>query len=234
MSFGAGFEKLFETASWELFMISLLTFIPSLAAGLGISARAYLPHGAVFSFSFRLADLLLALLWDLLAVFIGVFPPVLALSKKRPVQLLAAEDNSNLVSSPRRSAYIFGKKFPETYELYGIVRFRRYFAGLLLGAVSFSTVFLCGIFFRDRQANIQSAPEAQFGMTVPGGIDEVDLDLAGDIEGVDYLMWENATDAAGWRDHVVLTRAGGKQKFCFNQSSGRQEYSHKQLQIFGA
>ena len=203
MSFGAGFEKLFETASWELFMISLLTFIPSLAAGLGISALAYLPRGA--GFCFRLADLLLALLWDLLAVFIGVFPPVLALSKKRPVQLLAAEDNSNLVSSPRRSAYIFGKKFPETYELYGMIRFRRYFAGLLLGAVSFSTVFLCGIFFRDRQANIQSAPEAQFGMTVPGGIDEVDLDLAGDIEGVDYLMWENATDAAGWRSHVVLT-----------------------------
>lgn len=212
MSFGAGFEKLFETALWELFMISVLTFVPAALVGVGADALIYLPRGAKFSMS--AATVALAVLFDLLAVFAATALPVLVLSKKTPVSLLTAEDNSNLVSSPRRSAYIFGKRFPATYEFYGMFRFRRYFAGLLVGAVSFSTVFLCGIFLSDRRADIDSAPKPQFTVTAPEGIDAIDLELAPDIAGVDYLTWDVSTKAAAMRSHVVLTqRAAGSRGY---------------------
>ena len=205
MAFGADFEKLFETAAWELFMIAALTFIPAMAAGVGLTALLCLPRGAAFAASWT--GLPLAFLWNFGVVLIATALPVLVLSKKAPVTLLTAEDNSNLVSSLRRSAYIFGKRFPETYELYGIFRFRRYFAGLLLGAVAFSTVFLGGVFLRDREVHKDAVPSAQFGISVPEGIDEVDLDLAGTVAGVDHLMWDNSVSAAAWQNHVVLTAA---------------------------
>lgn len=212
MSFGAGFEKLFETASWELFMISVLTFLPAMAVGVGLDALIYLPRGAEFAFTG--STLALAVVFDLCAVFAATALPVLVLSKKTPVALLTAEDNSNLVSSPRRSAYIFGKRFPSTYELYGMFRFRRYFAGLLVGAVSFSTVFLCGIFLSDRRAAVETAPAAQFTVSVPGGIDEIDLELASGIENVDHVLWSVDSSAAAMRSHVVLSpRAAGSRAF---------------------
>lgn len=214
MSFGAGFEKLFETASWELFMISILTFIPAAAAGVGIAALIYLPRGA--SYAWRTADLWLALLFDLCAVFAATALPILVLSKKSPVSLLTAEDNSNLVSSPRRSAFIFGKRFPSVYELYGMFRFRRYFAGLLLGAISFSTVFLCGVFLSSRQQDMDAAPVPQYTLTVSerNGIDEFDLELAADVQGVDYLMWDVSQKTSAARGHIVLSHAqAGSQNY---------------------
>lgn len=204
MSFGAGFEKLFETASWELFMISALTFLPAMVCGAGLDALIYLPRGAQFAFGGK--NILWALLFDLCAVFAATSLPVLVLSKKTPVSLLTAEDNSNLVSSPRRSAYIFGKSFPATYELYGMFRFRRYFAGLLVGAVSFSTVFLCGIFLSDRRADVDAAPAPQFIVSAAGGIDDTDLELASDVANVDYLLWDVSTAVSEWRSHIVISR----------------------------
>lgn len=205
MSFGAGFEKLFETASWELFMISIFTFIPAGLVGFGATALIY-PKRAV-AFPWRLSDLWLAILFDLCMVFAATALPIFLLSKKTPVSLLSAEDNSNLVSSPRRSAYIFGKRFPVAYELYGMLRFRKYFAGLLVGAISFSTVFLCGIFLSDRREDIDSAPTAQFSVAVGGEIDEADLSLAAETENVDYIMWDVSEYVSAERGHVVLTNA---------------------------
>lgn len=214
MSFGAGFEKLFETASWELFMISILTFIPAAAAGMGLVSLIYLPRGA--SYAWRMSDLWLALIFDLFAVFAATALPITVLSKRSPVSLLTAEDNSNLVSSPRRSAFIFGKRFPSAYELYGMFRFRRYFAGLLVGAISFSTVFLCGTFLSARQSDIDAAPTPQFKLTVTesGGIDTFDLELAAEVENVDYLMWDVSQKASGMRGHIVLSHAqAGSQNY---------------------
>ncbi len=214
MSFGAGFEKLFETASWELFMISVLTFIPAAAAGIGSVSLIYLPRGAAYSW--RTSDLWLALIFDLCVVFAATALPILVLSKKIPVSLLTAEDNSNLVSSPRRSVFIFGKRFPSVYELYGMFRFRRYFAGLLIGAISFSTVFLCGVFLSSRQSDIDSAPTPQYTLTVtdPDGIDTFDLELASEIKNVDYLMWDVSQKISGMRGHIVLSRTeAGSQNY---------------------
>lgn len=144
MTFGADFKKLFSTAYWEIFVISLITFIPAYALSTLVVYNIYLPSG--FEFTFLISSIFKVFLYTLIIVGVAVYFPMKLMSIKAPMGLIVSEDNSNLVSSPMRSHNLMGKKFPVQYEILSIWRFRKYNIQLLFTAVVFSALFICGLY----------------------------------------------------------------------------------------
>ena len=147
MTCGADFPKLFGTAGGELFMVSLLTMLPAVLTGTGITMLAYLPQGV--SISVSVASVIGFVFYDLLMTLLAVYMPMRRMALQTPVQNLVAQDNTSLVSSPRKSFRMFGSGFPLKYELFGIWRLRKYYIGLLLSAVLFASAFVSGLYIAD-------------------------------------------------------------------------------------
>lgn len=145
MTCGADFTMLFGTAFWELFMISLVTFIPAMITSTLTVYFIYKPSGIPFKF-FLPGQWLLVGLFSLLVVMVSVISPMRIMSLKTPMSLIITDDNSNYVSSPRRSFNILGKKFPKQYEIYSIWRFRKYGIQLLTSAIAFCALFIIGLY----------------------------------------------------------------------------------------
>ncbi len=145
MTVGATFGSLFGTAFWELFLISLVTYIPAMAASTVTVWLIYKASGFAFKF-FVPGMWLLVGLFSLLVVTISVISPMRIMSLRTPMSLIRTEDNSNLVSSPRRSFNILGKSFPAHYEIYSIWRFRKYNIQLLTSAIAFCALFIIGLY----------------------------------------------------------------------------------------
>ena len=144
MTCGADFTMLFGTAFWELFLISLVTYIPSVIAS---TLTVYFIYGDSVDFHFFLpGQWLLVALFSLLVVMVSVISPMKLMSLKTPMSLIQTDDNSNYVSSPRRSFNLLGKKFPRQYELYSIWRFRKYNIQLLTSAIAFCALFIVGLY----------------------------------------------------------------------------------------
>ena len=204
MSFGADFEKLFQTAAWELFSIALLTVVPSLALGFVVQIIVTVSLGGSLTFSPIL--LIWAAVWQLCVILLAVFPSVRILATKTPTTLMVAGDNSNYVSSPRTSFRIFRKSFPMHYELYGFWRFRRYYATLLVSAIVFSSLFLCGFFINSMVTASENTKTAEFSLTANSneGIDPYLIEEIAEFEGVKFISWENSIDATAINAYVVL------------------------------
>ncbi|MGM9642748.1 MAG: FtsX-like permease family protein [Eubacteriales bacterium] len=200
MSFGAGFEKLFQTAAWELFAIAILTFVPALIVSIGIGSLIY---GNLF---FSPISLLRVFVWLFCVILSAVFPSVKFLATRTPSSLIIAGDNSNYVSSPRRSFKIFRKSFPIHYELFGFWRFRRYYATLLVSAIVFSSFFLCGSFINSMVTASENTPSPDFTLSTISaeGVDIDLLDEISELEGVSFVSWENSIDATAISAYVVL------------------------------
>ncbi len=201
MSFGAGFEKLFQTAAWELFSIAMLTFLPSF--GIAVAIRLALSG----TLCFEPISLLWAFVWLFCVILLAVFPSVKFLATRTPNSLIIAGDNSNYVSSPRRSFKIFGKGFPNNYEFYGFWRFRRYYATLLVSAIIFSSVFLCGFFINSMVTASETAENAEFTLSSRSedGNDAFLIEEIAETEGVRYISWENSIDATAINAYILLT-----------------------------
>lgn len=205
IAFGAGFEKLLETAWWELLAVALMTYLPAAGASAGIYSAVAAAGGAKPVFVW--GRLGWGLLWTTAVVALSVVPGVRIISKKMPVSLITAADNSNYVSSPRVSFRIFGKRFPFHYELFGFVRFRSYYIMLVSAAVAFTVVFSTGLFLADLKKT--EAEDNRPYFTLSAGSGELDrYDIAGidDIEGVDYTLWSKSADATSLRSFVLLTK----------------------------
>lgn len=149
MSFGADSKKLFGTCFWEILIISGLTLIPS--AIIATVADFLFFEVAGYSYHFAPYLMLFAVLFMVPVVMIAVYLPVKATAVKPPLKLLLAEDNSNLVTSPRISVQFLGKKFPGAYEKISLGRFRKYNIQLVLSSVLFAALFVwtsfyCGIY----------------------------------------------------------------------------------------
>ena len=150
MACGADFPKLMGAAGGELLVITLLTWVPSALLGIGIAAILYIPVGVGLWFS--VPTVLIPLLGGIISVFASVWFPMRRMSKKPPVLHLQAGDNTNLVSSPRRSFYLFGEDFPGKYELYGFWRMRKYYLRLILSAILFAAFFISGLYIADMES----------------------------------------------------------------------------------
>ena len=144
MTCGADFPKLMGAAGGELLAVTLLTWVPAALVGGLIAGLLYIPRGVGLWFSAR--TVLVPLLGGLIAVFASVWFPMRKMAGQPPVRHLQAGDNTALVSSPRRSFFLFGESFPGKYELYGFWRMRKYYLRLLLSAVLFASFFISGLY----------------------------------------------------------------------------------------
>ncbi len=230
MACGAGFPKLYGTAGGELWSISCLTMVPAMLVSGGLTFALHLTHGIKPAVTVR--TVIGFFVFTLLTVLVAVYFPMRRMAIQSPVTLLRAQDNSGLVVSPRRSFRMFGEGFPIKYELFGMWRFRKYYAGLLLAAVLFSALFVSGLYlsgmekyhddldpyeYTVRYGTLQIPEEAELETDENGDLiipepvyteEEVemirtDLDL--------FLDEINAIDGVSYVDWSVLTTGGSTQ-----------------------
>jgi len=216
MTFGAGFSKLYSTSVFEVLTISLLSLLPSLGFASLICLIIYYPLGV--SFTVRFSAVVGAILFNIIIVIISTYLPMKRMSMRYPSELLSADDNSNLTSSPRWSSNIFKKSFPFTYELRGMWRFRKYFFRLIVTAVSFSVVFLCGLYIAhvsEKNASLD-APEFEADATgyfsVADGDFEYIAEALKENEAFDYVFWKDSIQASGLRVHALVKDANVTRK----------------------
>lgn len=207
MTCGADFRKLFNTAVWELLVVSLLTFLPSMLVSIGVLILSYRAVGVSFHFVF--SAILKVLLFNLISVVASVWLPMKWMAHKTPMSLIVAQDNSNLVTSPRRSFGILGKSMPLHYETFTTWRFRTYFIKLIATATAFSALFLCGLYIRQMVNTNLDEPIMEFQLSASEDIDDGTVGMILDVDGVQYCWWENATIASLNSDHLLLTEKQG-------------------------
>ena len=147
MTCGADFPKLMGAAGGELITVTVLTWLPAALVGVLIAGILYIPRGVGLWFTAK--AVLVPLMGGLIAVFSSVWFPMRRMSKQPPVRHLQAGDNTSLVSSPRRSFFLFGEDFPGKYELYGFWRMRRYYVRLVVSAVLFAAFFVSGLYIAE-------------------------------------------------------------------------------------
>ena len=204
MTCGADFRKLFNTAVWALLVVSLLTFLPSMITSIVVMILSYRAVGVAFRF--LLSAVLKVFCFNIVAVVASVWLPMKWMSIKTPMSLIVAQDNSNLVTSPRRSFSILGKSMPLHYETFTTWRFRTYFIKLIATATAFSALFLCGLYIRQMiQTNLNESI-TEFDLSTQEDIDDGTIDLIMDVDGVSYCYWNsNITIASLNSDHLLLT-----------------------------
>lgn len=147
MTCGADFPRLMGAAGGELVTVTALTFLPATLVGVLIAGILYIPRGVGLWFSAK--AILVPLLGSLIAVFSSVWFPMRRMASQPPVKHLQAGDNTGLVSSPRRSFFLFGESFPGKYELYGFWRMRKYYIRLVISAVLFAAFFISGLYLAE-------------------------------------------------------------------------------------
>ena len=181
MTFGADFQMLFVTAFWEMFVIMLVTLIPSVLASTLVVYLIYAPSGFAFTFSGWVV--LKVFIFSLIVVLASVFMPMRTTSIRHPMSLIITEDNSNLVTSPRKSFNLLGKSFPKHYEMYSIWRFRKYNIQLLSTAIVFCALFICGLYLANIYTTDVEYPRPQYTMTInpEGTATEYDKNLSDKI-----------------------------------------------------
>ena len=147
MTCGADFRMLFRVAFWELAAIAVLTFVPAAVLSALIMLAVYLPEGVLFRFGWAAPFQVLALTGA--TVLLSVLLPVRFMASKTPMMLITSRNNAGLVTSPRRSFHLFGKRFPRDYELAGMWRMRKYYIRLVCSAVAFASLFISGLYIAD-------------------------------------------------------------------------------------
>lgn len=144
MTCGADFPRLLGVAGGELMVITALTWLPGALVGGIIAGGLYIPRGVGLWLSVK--GVLVPLFGGFLAVFASAWVPMRRMASRSPIHLLQAGDNTGLVSSPRRSFFLFGQSFPGKYELYGFWRMRKYYIRLVVSAVLFASFFVSGLY----------------------------------------------------------------------------------------
>jgi len=206
LTFGADFKMLFSTAFWELFIISAVTFIPSVGISTLISFLVYRSSG--YAFVFNAFSVLKIALFGLAVLLCSVWTPMKAMSVKDPMSLIVTEDNSNLVSSPMRSLSIFGEAFPTRYEFYSIWRFRKYNIQLLTTAIVFCALFIMGLYMADIYTTDLEYPRPQFEVNLENThflYDDVMSQELYELDGIRAVeITDNKTEARYISSHIMV------------------------------
>ena len=210
MTYGAGFMKLIENSFWEMMLISLTTFLPASGLSYLINYLIYTLNGRFFHF--YPVSIFKILIFSLIIAAASVLLPTWRLSRKTPMSLVVAEDNSNLVVSPRRSFNMLGIKFPKKYEYISLWRFRKYNAQLLLTSVAFSVLFMCALFYA-RMYNVKLYyNQYQFTINFTDNSEENTYnpsmrDELYDIEGIVNIEKLTETPAVTISSHIMIDKA---------------------------
>ncbi len=145
MSFGAGYKKLVETSFWEMMTISGLTFIPASVCSILVNLIIFKANDQLFNF--YPSSLVKIFAFSFILSAISVLLPMKWLSVRTPMSLIIAEDNSNLVISPRVSSDIRHSPITGKYERLTMRRFVKYSLKLVATACVFSVLFMCALFY---------------------------------------------------------------------------------------
>ncbi len=222
MTFGADKKMLGGIAMSELLAVNTLTIAPSAFLSYFLLKLVYIGSGVSIILSFP--EILIYILLCYLTVFLAACTSVGGLFMKPPIALITTADNSNFVSSPRRSFKIFGKKMPLHYELFTTWRFRKYIARLVLGAVAFSVIFVTGIYCANMFKAENESSNEEFVVNFKRSVKVEDLRLQANreteelferfnvIDGVDKVLFEQSRSFEGRMDHLLLkpgTEMGG-------------------------
>lgn len=215
MTFGADFKRLLGNSVWEMMSMSLLTAIPSGLLSAWLTYNNYTKVGVNATFS--VGSIVQVLIFNCVVVFVAVWLPMKVTSQKTPMSLIVAKDNSNYVSSPRVSSFIFGKNsFPALYELLSIFRFRKYYIKLLLVAVSFGALFICGLYVGEMNRTAETGDVLEYTVSYTGReTDAEELRVASediitsiaDMDGVKYVDWSIKTSAVNARSHILIDKS---------------------------
>ncbi len=162
ITFGANLKKLISTAVFEMMLLAVLSFLPAAGLTYLFAYIAYSTFGIVPIISFSV--FIKVLISVLIISIAGAYLPMKLVSKKTPLSLISADDNSNLCASPSRSTKLLKKSFPRGYEIMSIWRFRKYYVKLLLSSVVFTSVFICGFYISDMFVMNVSKPIEEFGI----------------------------------------------------------------------
>ncbi len=209
LTFGADFKMLFGTAFWELFIILLVTFTPSAAISTLISYLLYNSLG--YGFVFNGLSLLKIFLFSLGVILASVWTPMKLMATRDPMSLIITEDNSNLVTSPRRSFNIFAEAFPTKYEFYSIWRFRKYSLQLLTTAIVFCALFIMGLYMSDIYTTDLDYPRAQFEINLEKSGFEYNSEMSEALYSFDGVraveINNNSTEALHIASHMLTHKS---------------------------
>lgn len=192
MTFGADFKKLFGTAFWELFVISVVTLVPAVLVSTLAVYLIYLPSG--FAFHFSLLAFLEVTIFNLAVVLVSVWMPMRVMAIRQPMTLIVTEDNSNLVTSPMRSINLMKGKFPTYYEFCSIWRFRKYSVQLLTTAIVFCALFICGLYYADIDERKLEYPRPQFTVDLSKTGFAYDEEMSADLYAIPGITEVKAVD----------------------------------------
>lgn len=160
MTFGADFRRLMSICVWEMLVISVLVYIPAAIVSWLISLVVFASAGVSFEYFFGTPPVML--LFALIVALLAVCMPIWRLSRRTPRSNILAEDNSNLVISPRISFEMLGKTYPRGYELISMWRFRKYLLKLFAVVSLFSVLFTTMIYAAKLIDIKNSTPYLQF------------------------------------------------------------------------
>ena len=212
LTFGADFKMLFGTAFWELFIIFVVTFIPSILISTLISFLVYSTSG--YGFIFSALSILKIFLFTLAVLLASVWTPMKVMATRDPMSLIITEDNSNLVTSPRTSFNIFMEKFPTKYEFASLWRFRKYNLQLLTTAIVFCALFIMGLYMSDIYTTDLHYPRAQFTIDLENARYEYDDIMSEELyamEGVDAVVLnDNSIEARHIASHMLVHKSDTK------------------------
>ena len=214
MACGADRKMLGRIAMNELLIINTLTLIPSYVISYLLTLLVYIGRGV--SIVIAPVQILLYIAISYIIVLISTCTSLGGLFFRTPISLITTSDNSNFVTSPRRSFNIFGRKIPFHYEIIGAWRFRKYIVGLVLGAVTFSVVFVTGIYCANMIKADNDASNEEFILNYRHSVMVEDLRNkanyeAGEIihslmsiDNVDKVSIEQSKGFKGRLDHLLL------------------------------
>jgi len=209
MSFGADMKKIVESSFWEMMLISVVTFLPASGLSYLINYIIYTADGQIFNF--YPSNIIKILIFSLIIACASVLLPTRVFTRKTPMSLIISEDNSNLVKSPRRSFDMFKIKFPNSYELNSIWRFRKYNIQLFLTTAVFCVIFMSALFYANTYNTQLNYEKPQFyiyfnGSTPEGTYnDEVKEELYS-LEGVTNIRKELKTPAMNIASHIKFDK----------------------------
>lgn len=206
MTYGADFKMLFNTAFWEMFLIMCITFIPSVLLSTAVVYLIYLPSG--FPFTFSAMVFLQVFIFSLIVVLVSVFFPMRIMATRQPMSLIVAQDNSNLVSSPKHSINVFRKKFPTKYELYSAWRFRKHSTSLLATAIIFCAFFIMGLYLADIYTTDLEYKRPDFKVDLESSYLDYDQDMSDELYAIDGIevvqVADNSVPARDIASHILV------------------------------
>lgn len=165
MTYGANFKKLLSASLSEMFLLNLVTFIPSFF--LSILIAYLLTASAGNGISILLYPMFLSLACSLALTVVAVTVVIKRISLYVPDKLLRSVNNESMITSPRRSVRLQEKSFPFRLEMLSMKRFRKYIVTLLLTTLIFAGAFCAGAYFMDVRAAEENAKLPQFNLTFP-------------------------------------------------------------------